>query len=144
MNIYMDTAEPWIWGSVHSGILSNHSWRTVNYNSGVIFSCANIGIRMLTHENRGEESLRINQKAITDLAVNQIKKIYQNLAPEIIDYRESLRQTRLSPAEYDQYMTEAVNVNLNGYQLIANEDSLWLLKDDGVSMGIRIRQSHNP
>ncbi|MGA1864987.1 MAG: hypothetical protein ACMUHX_07990, partial [bacterium] len=30
-----------------------------------------------------------------------------------------------------------VNINLNGYKLIANEDSLWLLKDEGVRMGIR-------
>lgn len=138
MNSYMDTAEPWIWGSVYGGILGNNSWRTVNSNSGVIFSYGNIGIRMSTNKYKdGESTLRINQKAITDLALIQIKRIDRNLSPEIIENRESLRQTRLSPAEYNRYMAEAVNVNLNGYQLITNEDSLWLLKDEGVRMGIR-------
>jgi hypothetical protein len=144
MNIYMETPEPWIWGSVYGGIPGNHSWRSVNSNAGVIFTYGNIGIRMLTNKYKeGESSLRINQKAITDLAQNQMKKIDQNLAPEIIDYRKFLRETRLSPSEYDRYMAEVVNVNLYGYKLITNKDSLWLLKDKGVSMGIRREWQNN-
>ncbi|MGA1795183.1 MAG: hypothetical protein ACMUIL_04905 [bacterium] len=137
MDGYMDTAEPWVYGSVYGGILGAHSWRTGNSNSGVIFTYGNVGIRLLTHKCTEEESLRINQKAITDVAQSQLKKIDRNLAPEINDFRESLRQTRLSPAEYSRYMTEAVDVNLNGYQLITNENSFWLLKDEGLRMGIR-------
>lgn len=46
-------------------------------------------------------------------------------------------QWQVSPSDYDKYKAEAVNVNLSGLTKISDGDSLWLMKDEGVKMGIR-------
>ena len=124
------TAEPWIWGSLYEGIISQYSWRSFNDSHALLFAHGNTGILISKFKN-------IDQKVIFQLASAQMEKIDQNLAPEIIQYRETLRQSRLSPADYDKYKAEVVNADLSGFTKISDGDSLWLMKDEGVKMGIR-------
>jgi len=124
------TAEPWVWGSLDGGITGLNSWRSFNHDNSVLFAYGNIGI--LIGRYRGDD-----QDMIPVLARAQMEMIDRNLAPEIIAYRETLRESRLSPSDYDKYRAEAVNVDLSGFTKISDGDSLWLMKDEGVKMGIR-------
>ncbi|MGA1863585.1 MAG: hypothetical protein ACMUHX_00830 [bacterium] len=124
------TAQVWIWGSLFDGIPGLHAWRSVNDDHAVLFAYGNIGV--LISRYRGED-----QDMIPVLASAQMEKIDQNLAPEIIQYREILRQSRLSPSDYDKYKAEVLNVDLSGFTKISDGDSLWLMRDEGVKMGIR-------
>ena len=124
------TAEPWLWGALFDGILGRHSWRSFNHDNAVLFAYGNIGI--LISRYKGDD-----QTVIPLLANAQIKKIKQNLAPEIIQHRETLKVSQLSSAQYNNYLAEKGKVDRKGFTQISNEDSLWLRKDEGLVMGIR-------
>jgi len=133
MNYYTHTTSSfWNWGSFDSGILGDHSWisASIKDSAGILTAYGNIGVLIDTAKG-------YDQDAILKLSNAQITKIDQNLSSEIIGYREILRQSRLSPAEYDKFMAETVNVSLSGFSKISDGDSLWLEKDEGIRMGIR-------
>ena len=124
------TAELWLWGALFDGILGRHSWRSFNNDKTVLFAYGNIGI--LIGRYKGND-----QKIIPLLADAQMKKIKQNLNPQIIQHRETIRASQLSATEYENHLAEKINIDLNGFTRISSEDSFWLMKGEGLVMGIR-------
>ena len=126
-------ATPFIFGSPTGGIIGNASWVSLD-GSAVYFQKENIGIKIFKPLN----ALPKDQKLFLNISNNLLAKIRENIPSDIKTKENELQINQVSISDY-QKTTGKIDVLLvqEGYTANKTENSIWLISEDSLAMGIR-------
>lgn len=129
---------PYIWGSLDGSISRDGSWIGYfgNYKRALFFVRGNVGIQ--ASKPTGEDLDATVRQMLMQIVDKLVNKIEPNLSPEILALENSMREARISLADFEKITNPVINSALMAsFSPHTIWDSKWQVDSASAVMGIR-------